>query len=452
MALVQVENQVRSAANPATAAHPSRNVLHIRNFRLLWLGQGLSLLGDQFYMIALPWLVLRISGDPVVLGTVLALAGLPRALFMLVGGALTDRFSPRRIMLLSDSARLMLTISLAVLVLASTIELWMIYLFALLFGTVAGFFIPASNAILPQLVPPEKLQSGNAIFQGTAQLSLFLGPAIAGGLIALFSGPAAEAAQSASGLLGIAVAFGVDALTFLVSIVTLSLMNVDRPQRSAGSAGTATNVFAAIKAGLSYAIHDPALRVLGVLIAALNCLFLGPTLIGIPVLADQLPGGAAALGLMVSAQGGGTLLGIILAGAARRPKALGLTISATVAGFGFGLIALGIVSSVLAAALVLFVVGIGSGYLNVFLITFLQRRAPKEMLGRLMSLVMFASIGLIPISQAISGVLIKFSFTALFVGAGSLMIVIALWTAVSPAMRMISSEVTASDASATSAA
>jgi hypothetical protein len=452
MELVQSENRLALQASQPSIANPSRNVLHIKNFRLLWLGQGLSLLGDQFYMLALPWLVLRVSGDPVVLGMVLALAGLPRALFMLVGGALTDRFSPRRIMLLSDIARLILTSLLAVIMLTNTIELWMIYLFALLFGTVAGFFIPASNAILPQLVPPEKLQAGNAIFQGTAQLSLFLGPVIAGGLIALFSGPAAEAAKSAAGLLGIAVAFGVDALTFLVSVVTLSLMNVDRPQRQAGQPGKAANVFTAIKAGLSFAMHDPVLRVLGVLVAALNCLFLGPTIIGIPVLADQLPGGAAALGLMLSAEGGGTLLGIIIAGATHRTKALGLIISATVAGFGFGLIALGFVTSTLAAAGILLVVGIGSGYLNVFFITFLQRRAPEEMLGRLMSLVMFASVGLIPISQAISGMLIKFNFTVLFVSAGILMIVLAVWTAMSPALHMISSEVAASEVAASSAA
>ena len=452
MALVQSENQVTAQAKQAPSANPSGNVLQIKNFRLLWLGQGLSLLGDQFYLIALPWLVLRISGDPVVLGTVLALAGLPRAFFMLVGGALTDRFSARRIMLLSDIARLILTSGLAVLVLANTIELWLIYLFAQLFGTVAGFFIPASNAIMPQLVPSEKLQAGNAIFQGTAQLSLFLGPVIAGGLIALFSSPATEAAKSAPGLLGIAVAFGVDALTFLVSVVTLWLMNVDRLQHPLGQPGKAPNVFTAIKAGLNYAMHDPVLRVLGVLIAALNCLFLGPTLVGIPVLADQLPGGAAALGLMLSAQGGGTLLGIIAAGAARRPKALGLIVSATVAGFGLGLMALGFVTSTLAAAVILLIVGIGCGYVNVFIITFLQRRAPQEMLGRLMSLVMFASVGLIPISQAVSGVLIKLSFTGLFVGAGSVMIVIALWTMVSSAMRMISSEVTAAEVTVSSAA
>ena len=81
-------------------------VLKIRDFRLLFTGEGISLLGDQFYFIALPWLVLQLSSSTVVLGAVLALQGVPRAAFMLVGGAVTDRFSPRRVMIASNVARL----------------------------------------------------------------------------------------------------------------------------------------------------------------------------------------------------------------------------------------------------------------------------------------------------------------------------------------------------------
>jgi len=80
------------------------NVLKIRNFRLLWIGEGISLLGDQFYMIALPWLVLSLTGNALAVGTVLAAAGIPRALFMLISGALTDRFTPRRLMINSNLA------------------------------------------------------------------------------------------------------------------------------------------------------------------------------------------------------------------------------------------------------------------------------------------------------------------------------------------------------------
>ncbi|MBT3260224.1 MAG: hypothetical protein HN366_27775, partial [Deltaproteobacteria bacterium] len=80
---------------PARQKHPILVVLRLRNLRLLWIGEGISVLGSQFYMIALPWLVLKLTNDPFQMGTVLALAGIPRALFMLVGGALTDRYSPK---------------------------------------------------------------------------------------------------------------------------------------------------------------------------------------------------------------------------------------------------------------------------------------------------------------------------------------------------------------------
>src|SRR5713226_3608991 len=82
--------------------------LSVRNFRLLWIGESISLLGDQFYMIALPWLVLQLTGSALALGTVMALAGIPRAVFMLLGGALVDRFSPRSVMIASNVARLAL--------------------------------------------------------------------------------------------------------------------------------------------------------------------------------------------------------------------------------------------------------------------------------------------------------------------------------------------------------
>ena len=103
---------------------PSKSVLGLRNFRLLWLGEGISVLGDQFYMIALPWLVLQLTdGDALATGTVLAIAGIPRALFMLVGGVLTDRFSPRSVMLASNVFRFVLVVLLSVLIFAELIEL-----------------------------------------------------------------------------------------------------------------------------------------------------------------------------------------------------------------------------------------------------------------------------------------------------------------------------------------
>src|SRR5262249_52013433 len=95
--------------------------LSVRNFRLLWIGEGISLLGDQFYLIALPWLVLQLTGSALALGTILALASIPRAVFMLVGGAFVDRFSPRSVIILSEFWRFLLVALLSVLVLMGSV-------------------------------------------------------------------------------------------------------------------------------------------------------------------------------------------------------------------------------------------------------------------------------------------------------------------------------------------
>lgn len=107
---------------------PLQRVLRQRNFRLLWIGEGISLLGDQFYMIALPWLVLKMTGDALAVGGVLAVAAIPRALFMLIGGAFTDRFSPRTVMLGSNLLRMIIVTLLTVLVIAGSTNLWMLYI------------------------------------------------------------------------------------------------------------------------------------------------------------------------------------------------------------------------------------------------------------------------------------------------------------------------------------
>src|ERR1700674_4316985 len=195
--------------------------LSVPNFRLLWIGESISLLGDQFYLIALPWLVLQITGSALALGTVLALAGIPVVLFMLVGGAFVDRFSPRTVMIVSNLSRLVLVALLSALVLTNNIRLEMLYVFALAFGLADAFYFPAQSASVPQLLPKEQLQAGNVFVQGTAQLSLFLGPVLAGGLIAILGQTA-----SAASTLGSGIAFGLDTLSFVASLICLNLIRI----------------------------------------------------------------------------------------------------------------------------------------------------------------------------------------------------------------------------------
>ena len=188
-----------SDESPPSSGLPERldasifGILGERNFRWLWIGEGVSTLGTQFYLIALPWLVLKLTGSTFTLGSVMGLAGVPRALLLLVGGALTDRFSPRKLMLASNVARLALVILLAVLVLIGQTQLWILYTLAFLFGLADAFFYPALFAIMPQILDRQHLYAGNAIVQGVSQLSIAAGPVLAGVMIALVGGTSADA-------------------------------------------------------------------------------------------------------------------------------------------------------------------------------------------------------------------------------------------------------------------
>jgi MFS family permease len=418
-------------AKPEMVVGTPTNVLRIRNFRSLWIGEGISLLGDQFYLIALPWLVLSLTGNALAVGTVLATAGIPRALFMLLGGALTDRFTPRKLMINSNIARMVLTGVLAALVLTNLIQLWMLYAFALLFGLADAFFFPAQTSIVPQLVGKDQLQMGNAMIQGTATLSLFVGPVLAGTLISLLDGGATHSAS------GIGLAFALDSLSFIASVTMLNrirIENMNSPTKEAKD-----GMLDSIREGMLYVWNDATLRIVFGLTMGLNVLITGPFSVGIPVIArTRFPEGASAFGLIMSVFGGGALLGIVLAGILPKPskKLLGTVLLSVISSMGIGLGVIGIAPSLTTAALAASVMGIANGYNNILMITWLQQKIVPEMTGRIMSLVMFAAIGLNPVSTALAGALIGLNATVLLICSGSLMTLFTLSAAFSPVVRL----------------
>ena len=389
--------------------------LKTRDYRLLWIGQGISHLGDQFHLIALPWLVLSLTHDPFQLGLVLALAGIPRAAVMLFGGAFADRHSPRLIMLVSDGLRFVIAGALAVSILTGSVQLWMVYVLALSFGVVSGFFMPAAEASLPRLIKDEQLEGGNALMMGVAQLMSFVGPALAGTVIAVFGATQAGAGQ-ADGLRGIGVALAVDAASFALSAIMLALM------RSLPALGAGSHPFAAVAEGIRYTWSRPVFRWMLGLIAAVNFLVIGPLMVGVPVLAQtRFSEGAAAFGWLMAAYGLGSLAGMVVAGTARRPSSRlfsGLIIG-LFAGFGVVIALLASITSVWVGIVLLVVLGIGDGYVAVTMMSVVQRVTPKAMLGRVMSLVMLAMLGLMPVSTALAGAIVKLGPTALFAGAGA---------------------------------
>ncbi len=402
--------------------------LTIPNFRLLWVGQVISVFGDKFYLIALPWLTLQLTGSGIAVGTVLMATGITRAVFQLLAGAISDRVSPRTLMLVSDVVRALLMAAVMVLILMESLKLWHLYLLAIVFGCVDAFFFPAYMAAVPLLIPRERLTPANSLLQGSRRIMSFVGPALAGFVI--------EATNNG-------VAFATDALTFIISALCLWMMRgipntVAPPENDAPpfeeepviqNRNPFRELMSSVIEGARYAWKDPVLRALMFFIAVMEFSFTGPLSVGITALSDQrYKGGAMALGTIFSALGGGTIIGTFLAGTMKEPRRRGRLLIGLGILFSIGMIAMGFASNVLVAVFVMAAMGIGSGLANVNIMAWLQTRSKSGMLGRVVGVMMFAVSLLEPASLALAGVMVDLNITAMFVAGG---IIILIVTAVS---------------------
>lgn len=395
-----------SATGVPAAPAPTKHPLATRHFRNWWIGNTVSLLGDQFYLVALPWLVLQLTGSSLVLGTVLMVAAIPRAALMLVGGAATDRLSARYVLICTTIARMFLVGVVTLLVWLRVIHLWHLYVLTFAFGVADAFALPAGPALVPTLVAAEQLQPANALLGGSAVMTGMVGPAPAGLIIKFW---------------GIASALFFDTLSFLAAIV--ALMKVPEPPKIPHPSGTQPSMLHSIAEGLRSVRSDPALLFLMVIFAMLNMCIAGPVGIGLAALAKFRFGSAAAFGTFLSCFSGGTLAGIGLGGMVKKPHRRGMQFIGLGVLCGLELVGIGAYQKFWVIAGLLAVMGLGAGFVNVQFTTWIQLRVERAMMGRVMSVLMFAAIGLIPVSYAISGVVAEWSLAWLFVGAGAILVV-----------------------------
>jgi MFS family permease len=407
-----------------------------RNFRWLIGGGTLSLLGDQFTLIALPWLVLTMTGDTLVLGTVLALISVPRALFILVGGAIVDRYSPKQVLMVTKYINTLLLGVLALLVFTGDLTLPVVFALSLGIGLATAFSIPSGTAMAPQVVQPGQLQAANGIMLGLRQLSMFVGPLLAGLLIALFGDGAGGSMANAR---GIALAFAFDAFSFALSAWTLAQV-VTRPG-GPRPAGPAPAVWSSIADGLRHFWRDVELRTCFIYWAAVALLIMGPIHIALPVLASTQPGlGAAAFGIMVGAHGAGTLAGMVASGIwpQLRVGSLGTTILVFDAIIGLLFIPLGHIGAAWQGASLMLAIGLLGGFMQVAVFTWIQRRVPPALIGRAMSLFMFIFMGLAPMSAAVTGwVMQGITLGQLFAACGGSLVVLAVLAFAGSQMRNV---------------
>jgi Major Facilitator Superfamily len=386
------------------------------------------MLADQAFLVALTWLVLRVTGSGAELGLVLAVASIPGTILTPAGGVLSDRHSPALIMISTSAGRVLLLALLTVLILADATKLWHVYVIAAGLSALDGLYYPASMSIVPTLVDRDRLSAANALTQGAEQVSSIFGPALAGTLLAL---------------LGLGASFGATAVLFLIATALFGA--VTRAAKSSGSqAGDVPEVDNGqggarieFSEGVRYVWRDGVIRSLLLILLCTNLAMMGPLYVGGAVLAESRLGGAGAFGTLVGAAGVGALIGVVGAGSVSRFRRRGLIELGLTGLLGIIVGAIAFVPNLAAAVTLAISIGATSSFLGVITISWLQERTEPALIGRVMSFAMFSAVALDPISFALAGILVGLNLTAMFLAAGALLLLTAVLGALSRTMREV---------------
>ncbi|WP_367127263.1 MFS transporter [Saccharothrix sp. HUAS TT1] len=395
----------------------------LRSFRLLWAGQALSLLGDGFSYIAFAWITLELTGSTLMLGYVLAFQAVPRALLTLVGGSLSDRWSPRRLMVLSSWARAAVMAAVAVAGFSGTLGFWVLCVAAAAFGAVDAFFQPARVSILPSVVAQDVLPAANALLGTGIKVASVLGPAVGGVVVA---------ASDAN------YAFLVDALCFaLCALCVSAVRTLPREQEATtGSAEPGDSLWARIKEGLRYVWADPRIRTVLVVDMAVTFCYAGPFTVGFATLARaEVQGGSTTMGLLNGALAAGAMLGTLVGGAIGARPRVGLLVAALAGWLAVGMAALGVVDQVVVAVATVLAMGFGIGFQGVFGLSWIQRNIKGSVLSRVISVDMVLGYAVAPLSLVLCGALAERNTAAMFGGTAAILAVTALGVLASKPVR-----------------
>lgn len=375
-----------------------------RDYRLLIGGSTVSLLGDGLFLVALAWQVYALSNTPTAMAAVGIAMTVPTIACLLLGGAVSDRCDRRAVMLAADAVRGAMLATLAGLELTGTLALWELLVAVVLYGAATAFFDPASDALVAEIVPADVLAQANSLDQLIRPLALRLAGPAAGGVLV--------------GAIGAGGAFALDAVSFAASAATLLAMS--RRRAPAGREGR--SVVHEIATGFRYVRRHPWLWATFASATIAYLLFMGPTEVLVPfIVKNRLAGGATDLGLVFGAGGLGSLLCALAIGQLGLPRRSLTFMYLTWTGATLAIAGYGLASGlwVLMLASVLFNTLETAG--TIAWATAKQRHVPTRLLGRVSSLDWLISIGLLPVSYALTGpVSAALGVRATMVGAGVL--------------------------------
>ena len=357
-----------------------------RNYRWLWISSFTSFLAMNAQMIVRSWVILRLTGDsPMALAWVTLSFAIPMTFVSMIGGALADSISRRRMMILAQSGNVAVTLVIATLDFTGSIAFWHLMVSGVLAGSMMAFNMPSRQAIISDIVPEDKLMNGIALANSGMNMTRILGPAIAGVLIIFI------------GTWGV---FYLIAAVYALSV--LAIIGVDAGKTPVGSSGR--GMLSDIKEGFAYAAGNPTLLAL-IVMAFIPVLFGMSYYALLPAWArEALNVQSDGLGMLMMIMGIGALVGsLILAGLTSFRKRGALLLASCVV-WGVTLAAFSQTTSYAMAIPLLMVVGLTSSLFMALNFTLLQINAVPEMRGRIMSIAMM-SFGVFPLSAVPFGIM-----------------------------------------------
>jgi MFS family permease len=383
------------------------SVLRHREFRLLFWGQTASNFGSNAVVVAMAIYVTRTTGSPSDLGLILAAQTVPFVLLLLFGGVWADRLPRHRVMIASDLVRAAIHALLAALILTGSVRIWEIAVIEAVFGVAWAFFQPAETGLIPQTVPEDEIQSARALMEGSWNISMVLGPSVATALVLT---------------VGAGEAFAVDALTFVISALTLAPM---RPRiRGADPREDRESIFHELRAGFREVASRAWVWVtIGAFSVTLMCSYATWMSLG-PAVTRDVYGHVGLYGVFVALYGIGCLAGTLLAVVwhPARPLRDTLLLAAVWPGMAI-VVALGIARGF--AGIWMVVAGVQNGVFMVVWETSLARHIPPAALSRVSSYDWMGSLALLPVGFVTAGPLASVFGARTVLGVGGAIGVIA---------------------------
>jgi MFS family permease len=385
--------------------------LRLRDFRLLWTGEAISLLGDGIYFVAVAFQAYALDNDPAALGVVgFAWMG-GMTLFLMGGGIVADRFPRRRVMMGADLARAGVLIVMGILSLTGALELWMLATLAALYGGSEAFFGPAFSALIPELVPESQLVQANAVEHGLRPLAQQVAGPVVGGVVVALLDPGG--------------AFLIDAGTFVISFLCLAALRVrERP------APERTGLVRELREGFAYVRSQTWLWATLVAASLSLLVFLGPEEVLVPyIIKNDFGGGAGAFGLVLATAGLGNVAGSLFMGRRPMPQR---PVTFMYLCWGVGILPLAGYAAATETWHLMpltFLIGFSMSVGLVIWTTLMQTRVPRDLRGRVNSLDWFVSIGLTPVSFALVGPVSKaigIDATFMVAGIGAAVVMLAM--------------------------